>query len=147
MFTISSSFHIPTAVWSKLWFLGGCFFSSAGCDPGKLPGCAEGRLLESQRGLGKSVEEASDRIKQDMEEWISRRDETWYQKNPVCRDNVYNSALFVLAAAPTITCLCTSQTTGRLVFWPFLMMMWALFYFLHITHEHHTDELALNHRV
>lgn len=39
----------------------GCF--SAGCDPTKLPGSVEGRLLENQRWLRKSFEKASDKIK------------------------------------------------------------------------------------
>lgn len=98
----------------------GCF--SAGCDPRKLPGSAKRRLLKNQRWLGKSIEEASDKVK------------TREARNStdvfICAFFSPNLVVLVLAAAPKIMCLCTSLTTGHPVFWPFLMMKYVLFYFL-----------------
>ena len=115
---ISTLFGVQT----KLNYFGLGFFS-AGCDSRELPGCAEGRFFKHYRRLRKSVEEASD----------LKCNKVWRREPLASTGHVFvlsNLDFFVLAAAPTITCLCTSPTTGHLVFWLFPMMRWEMFYFL-----------------
>lgn len=44
------------------WLSWGFFSPRAGCDPGELPGCAEGRRLKDQWRLWKGAEEVSGRL-------------------------------------------------------------------------------------
>lgn len=97
--------------------LTGCF--SAGCDATELPGCAEGRRLKGQRWLRKGVKEASEKHKN------KRLTKAQQWKNVIIF--LFNAPVFVLAAVPKITCLCTSPTTGRPEFWLSPTMMWVLF--------------------
>lgn len=88
---------------------------SAGRDAGKLPGRAEGRLLQSDGGFWKGAEEASDGLELVF----------LYLVYLVSKCS-FASFLFLfsfLAADPTITCLSTSLITERLVFWLFPTMM------------------------
>lgn len=87
----------------NLWLLPGCFRQSV--TPKNFLAVLRG---DSARAEGKVIQRWVDRVQP------SGNPSPWVQ------EEVWDTfALFVSTAAPTITCLCTSLTTVRLVFWHF----------------------------